>query len=371
MKLFSWDPLNTNKESESFMEDFENCPREVFADNPEQILYVQSQSKQMLSKANPFFEHGEAQAFLLSDHGRLLGRIVASIDHNRRSKLKVGNFGFFECVQDQEASARLFEAAIAWLKSKGCEQIEGPVDLSVYYKYRFQVAGFEREPFLSEPRNPVYYMDLCEKAGFEIYKKWNSYDMVFSSVKELYSVLIKNLERKSDSELMSQLSIEYLDKERFESQMRFMKPVVMDIFAQNYGYSDLDEKEFIQISSPLFDVIRSEQHLKCLDKNRNLLGFGYAFDDCFPFFKSLANEETTLSSFQDFRCNRVIMHTFGVLRSCQGKGISEYILCHFLKRLLERDVEFVVGALCVDKLRIFQPFSEGRRSYAVFKKKLA
>ena len=67
---------------------------------------------------NNFYKHGEAIRWILkSKTGQLLGRIGAFVDFNsgNDSDQPTGGCGFFECINDQPASAILFDAAKARL----------------------------------------------------------------------------------------------------------------------------------------------------------------------------------------------------------------------------------------------------------------
>ena len=65
----------------------------------------------MLSREkNPFFQRAAAEYFLAQRNGRVLGRIAAIHNraHNEFHEDRVGFFGFFETVEDQQASTRLW-----------------------------------------------------------------------------------------------------------------------------------------------------------------------------------------------------------------------------------------------------------------------
>jgi hypothetical protein len=53
-------------------------------------------------KKNPFFEHAEAQYFVASVDGRVVGRVAAiKNDAHNRYTGPVGFYGFFESIDDQ------------------------------------------------------------------------------------------------------------------------------------------------------------------------------------------------------------------------------------------------------------------------------
>ena len=72
-------------------------------------------------KKNPFFQHAEAQYFVARSDGRTVGRIAAIKNdaHNREHRDRIGFYGFFESVDDQQVASALFDAAAAWLRLRG------------------------------------------------------------------------------------------------------------------------------------------------------------------------------------------------------------------------------------------------------------
>lgn len=138
--------------------------------------------KKILSKEkNPFFKHAEAEYFLAEKDGSLVGRIAAIKNdlHNSTHNDKVGFFGFFECIDDQEVANALFDAAKQWLKSKGLDVIRGPANPSINDEIGMLLEGFEDEARILMTYNPKYYLKLCDNYGFV-------------KVKDLYAYKLEN-----------------------------------------------------------------------------------------------------------------------------------------------------------------------------------
>ena len=105
--------------------------------------------KKILSKEkNPFFKHAETEYFLAEKNGELVGRIAAIKNdlHNKYHNDKVGFFGFFECINDQEVANALFDKAKEWLKIKGFDTMRGPANPSSNDEYGMLLEGFDDEP---------------------------------------------------------------------------------------------------------------------------------------------------------------------------------------------------------------------------------
>lgn len=134
-------------------------------------------------KKNPSFKSGEACRWILTDDkGNLLGRIGAFLNHKKTHTFDqpTGGCGFFECVNDFDAAKMLFDAAREWLRQRGMEAMDGPVNFGEnYMNWGLLVDGFMPQGF-GMPYNPPYYLDLFRKYGFEVYFEQYSYHLDYS-----------------------------------------------------------------------------------------------------------------------------------------------------------------------------------------------
>jgi hypothetical protein len=131
-------------------------------------------------KKNVYFEHGEAFRWLLYDDQQLLiGRLAAFIDRNSCDKhdQPTGGTGFFECIHKQEAANLLFDTAREWLKARGMEAMDGPVNFGETDKYwGLLVDGFTH-PSYEITYNHPYYKELFETYGFQTYFKQEGFHL--------------------------------------------------------------------------------------------------------------------------------------------------------------------------------------------------
>ena len=131
-------------------------------------------------RINTFFKHGIIERWVLTDEtNRLVGRIAAFIDFNLANSFEqpTGGIGFFECVNDKEAAFILFNTAKSWLKEKGMEAMDGPVNFGETDKYwGLLVSGFTH-PSFDVPYHPPYYQNLFESFGFQVYYKMEGFHL--------------------------------------------------------------------------------------------------------------------------------------------------------------------------------------------------
>lgn len=135
---------------------------------------------------NKAFRHGEAIRWVLKNEaGQLIGRIAAFVNTKYKSKaddVPVGGIGFFECIDDQRTANYLFDTAREWLRSKGMEAMDGPINFGDRDRWwGLQVANEETgglapsgKPTFPQPLycmnyNLPYYQQLFENYGFQLF----------------------------------------------------------------------------------------------------------------------------------------------------------------------------------------------------------
>ncbi len=105
---------------------------------------------------------------LVSDSGKLIGRVAAFLDEKKSKNFDqvTGGMGFYECIDDAEAALLLFDACKDWLKERGAEAMDGPINFSENDNFwGLLVEGFI-QPSYGVNYNFPYYKDQFEAYGF-------------------------------------------------------------------------------------------------------------------------------------------------------------------------------------------------------------
>jgi hypothetical protein len=129
---------------------------------------------------NPYYKHGVAERWILTDEkNKPVGRIAAFIDYNLSDSHEqpTGGIGFFECIDDRQAAYLLFDSAKEWLKEKGMQAMDGPVNFGETDKYWGLLVGGFVHPSFDVPYNHTYYQDLFEFYGFQAYYKMEGFHL--------------------------------------------------------------------------------------------------------------------------------------------------------------------------------------------------
>lgn len=116
-------------------------------------------------KKNKAFEQGEARRWVLLEKNKVKGRIAAF--YQQKDMGKEAGIGFFECIDDKNASAQLFDIAVEWLREQGVKEVQGAVNFGQRDAYwGLLVDGFSSPAYQDNYHLP-YYQNLFKAYGWQ------------------------------------------------------------------------------------------------------------------------------------------------------------------------------------------------------------
>jgi len=148
--------------------DFIDFPHRLYHGCAQWVPQFRRDIRVMLDRRHPFFERGRAQFIVARKGDRAVGTLCAieNVAYNEFHKSKRGHFHFFDCVDDKEVSHSLFEAAFAWLRGRGMEEVVGPFGIG-FMGMGALVDGFEHRAVMTMMGyNRPYYGPALEAEGF-------------------------------------------------------------------------------------------------------------------------------------------------------------------------------------------------------------
>ncbi|HEU5069827.1 MAG TPA: N-acetyltransferase [Verrucomicrobiae bacterium] len=195
----------------------------------------------VFADANPLFTHAEMQLWVARRDGRDVGRIAGVIDrnHNAFHQERTAFFGFFECVDDAAASAKLFEAVAAWAKQKGMDRLLGPMNPTTNDECGLLVDGFETPPVFMMTYNPRYYVKLLEGAGFRRAKDLLAFEFAVAGSPQERLKRFQEKFRKREPDLR----IVPLAKKTLKEQLVKVKAVYNQAWEKNWGFVPMTDAE--------------------------------------------------------------------------------------------------------------------------------
>ena len=322
---------------------------------------------QELSSANLFFRHGEAQAFVARRDGQAVGRVVASVDDALRNP-RIGHFGYFEAIEDPDVAHALLGAAARWVLARGRTALHGPVDLSIYHRYRVQTAGFETGPFYGEPRHPAYYAPMLAAAGFTPVARWFSWDLPAATFAPFQAAMAARTSRQEAPGLAA-YAIAPFDLTRFDDACRALHPLVVETFQEGYGAAHVDADEFLQRFGDARHFMSGTASHQALDADGRMVGYSYAYPDPGPDFVAADGDAARFAFTPPDRDRLFIAHTFGIAQAHRRSGLAERLFELGIAGMADRHAH-AVGALAKEGPAAYARFGAPSRAYAVFGREL-
>jgi hypothetical protein len=228
--------------------DFLDLVDSIYAGDPNYVRPLDMDVGDRLDKTkNPFFEHGDATAFVAYRDGVAVGRISASIDrlHLERYGDGTGFFGFFDTIEDQEVADALLATTAEWLRARGIRNMRGPLSLSINEESGCLIDGFATPPMIMMGHHRRYQGGLIERAGL-------------ARVKDLYAwtydigrVPARAQQAHDDIAAMPEITVRPVDMRHLEQDVRLIMDVYNDAWCENWGFVPATEREVAKMATDL------------------------------------------------------------------------------------------------------------------------
>lgn len=327
------------------LEPFLALSGEVYADDP---YYSAPLRRSVLASLRRADFRDRQQAFLASEHGRPMARVVA----RQSSRLAdergqgYGLLGFFEARNSPPAVTALFDQAIGWLRGQGTGPIVGPMDGDTWHSYRLNVGPFDSRPFLMEPYNPPYYPDLWRVNGFEVLESYCS-----KRVEDLPAV-INALAPKFERAVAAGYRFEQLAIDRLEVELERFYELSCEIFADNFLYTEISRERFLSLYLGSRALLDPDLVTFARAPDGSDVGFLFALPDRFRAVAAMQGETGLWAKLRFLatrrRVDTVNLKSLGVTSEHRMGGLGAALMCHAYKTAHEKGYENANLCLILD-----------------------
>ncbi len=256
---------------------FIHFPFSLYRGCPQWVPPLLSEARSLLDpRKHPFYQHSRAAFFLVESEGQTLGRlaVMENRNHNAFRQARIAFFGFFEVIEDRQASAALFEAAFAWARQSGLNRIIGPRGLIGTDGGGILVEGFQHRPALGMPYNYPYYDSLIREAGFE--KDTDHLSGYLPGEHALPERLVRIAERVRQRRGYTVKS--FTSKQEMRQWAPRVVAVHREAFANTHTFYPPTQAEMDSIINTLIDIA-DPRLIKLLLKGDQVIGFLFAYPD--------------------------------------------------------------------------------------------
>ena len=278
-------------------------------------------------KINKAFRKGEVVRWILMDKGNVIGRIAAFYSKKakpEKNNLKVGGCGFFECINNQEAANLLFDTSKEWLKEKGYDSMDGPINFGERDKWWGCLAqGFEIEPNYLQNYGRDYYPKLFENYGFQVLFKQLTF------LKKVRTPLSEKLNIKAKRALRDpNYSFKTLEKGNIKKYILDFAKIYNDAWSKYPGVSPLKLSQAEALFAQLKPIL-DEKILWFAYHKEDPVGFFLSIPEMNQIFKHVNGKFGLVGKLKTFyhlkikkSCKKMMGLVFGIVPKHQGKGVD-------------------------------------------------
>lgn len=162
--------VRSKKEQKEFL----NFPLRLYRENPCFVPPLWMDEKKIFRRDYVYYDTCEAVYYNAYRDGKMVGRvsgILQKASNERRSEKRV-RFTRFDAINDQEVANALMGAVENWARSKGMEQVCGPLGFSDLEREGLLIEGFSELSTFEEQYNADYYQTLLENCGYRKEVDW-------------------------------------------------------------------------------------------------------------------------------------------------------------------------------------------------------
>ncbi len=255
----------------------------LFKDAPTYIPPLMRDEMALLTKKNPSLEYCEFQMWMAFRDGKPVGRVAGIINprSNERWNKKACRFGWMDFIEDYDVFVALMNTVIAWGKSKGMNEIEGPFGFTDMDKECWAIDNFDARQNLSTLYNPEYYVRFVERFGMEIKCRWQQNKMpanqpIPEKVARINGLILEKYNLKL---------LKFKKRKEVYPYARKFFYTLNNAFQDLYDFVPLTEKEIDVYINEYFPFLNLEFANFVVDQDDNLVAFGLSIPDLNDAYK--------------------------------------------------------------------------------------
>ena len=221
---------------------------DLYEGNEYDVPNLFSDEMNTLSKdRNAAFEFCESEYFLAYKDGKLAGRVAAIINHkaNERWNCKSVRFGWIDFIDDREVSKALLQAVEDYGKSKGMDNVVGPLGFTDMDPEGMLTWGFDQLGTMPTIYNYSYYPEHIEALdGYEVDNKYVEYKLIVpDTVPEKYAKIAVMIEKRYNLHVRKLTKKDVFQGGYGQKIFELINATYKDL----YGYSELSQKQIDQL----------------------------------------------------------------------------------------------------------------------------
>ncbi|MCQ2350687.1 MAG: N-acetyltransferase [Paludibacteraceae bacterium] len=295
---------------------------------------------------NPAFEFSEAKYLMaLDDSGKVVGRIAGIINHraNNYWKTKRLRFGWFDFIDDLNVSKALLDAIVEWGKSKGMDNINGPVGFTDMDKEGLLIDNFDKPTLMAAAYNYPYYEKHYLAYGLTKEIDWFERHLIVpDAIPERLTRIAAIVKERSNLRVVPVKSAKEVKK---LVGYKFFD-LVDECYRNLYNYSPLTQRQIVAYSNMYFPILNYDFSTLVLNDKNELVAVGVTMPNLTNVLREINGKLFPFGWFKLLRAlkskhyDEVDMLLIAVKPEYQGKGVNALLFDHQLPNFFKYGVKY-------------------------------
>jgi GNAT superfamily N-acetyltransferase len=208
----------------------------------------------LLTPAHPYHRDAEVTHFVAWRGNEAVGRVSAAVNrrYNEYHGERIGFFGFFETIDDDEVTSALLDKAREWVSARGMTVFRGPGEYSTATHERMGVLieGFQYPPVVELTHNPPYYGPLLERYGLGKAIDYYAYHLDATKPVPMRVVALADRVRQRQDVTVRQVVLS-----RLHEEVAQIIEIYNDAWSHNWGFLPITDEEAAALADTLKTII--------------------------------------------------------------------------------------------------------------------
>jgi hypothetical protein len=319
---------------------FLRFPFALYRDHPLWVPPIRPDAELQLNRdRHPFYEHSEADFFLAERDGEVAGRVAALENrrYNAYHQARTAQFYLFECVDDRETAAALFERVFNWARARGLNRLVGPKGFGPLDGYGLLVEGFDHRPAMTMMNyNPAYTPALLEGLGFV-----KEVDFVSCYLNRQHFRLPERVHRIAErAQRRGDLRVQtYGSRRELLRRARAIGQAYNKAFVNNWEYYPLTDREVDFVARSVL-IVADPKLIKLIVHGDDIVGFLFGFPDVSAALQRCGGNVYSwrlIDLLLEFRRTKwIAFNGAGLLPEFQGRGGNALLYSEMEKTILSQ-----------------------------------
>lgn len=311
-------------------------PVQLYQNDPLYIRPIDAEIKEVFDpEKNRYYKYDRSETvrWLLQRNGKTIGRIAAFVNGKTfdNEDQPTGGCGFFDCIDDQESANMLFDAARDWLKERGMEAMDGPVNFGERDKYwGVLIDGFAEQNY-GMNYNAPYYQKLYENYGFGLYFNQYTFGRDVQKTKDFEPRFYERAKEALDN---PEITFRYIRKKDFDKAAEYFHEVYSKAWGGHSGVKPMTIEQAHKMFRKLKPVADERLVYFGFYKGKPI-SFFLSIPELNQLFKHVNGKMNWLGKLKFLyhqktgSCKKMLGLVFGVIPEWHGKGVESAMVISY------------------------------------------